>query len=313
MAAYYRVTLFMNQSVMGWSETWWTTGAVSVQQMASQLNVLLERRAAILFTNQEFVGVRIAEIGASLTTLNVRRKSIVYPPGEWRYIDSNEVITVPVRGNRSASGVQDRPDQVRSALHLRLFYGEGYSTVRYLVGCPDGISVTEPGTVNLNAVPGWVKDLGGYFEAIKTSWGIMGRAGSDVNAVIDAEDLTVQQAAPSLLGVKTGAAITTLPGERLKIHLRNFRPYFKQPKSLNGSYYVHSINTTLEPGKWIYYLRGTAGIDPATIKILGNVQKVGHTIYGVEQVQAVRVGIHKRGRPSLAPRGRRLSRASYDP
>jgi len=311
----YRVTPMFNQSVMGWSETYYTRGNVSPSSMATQITTLMDQRTSIMWSNQEVVGIRIADLGTSPGPLLTKRKSVFFTPGNWPFPGTNSVMTIPHRGKNLLSGVLtgSHPDQVRAALHMRLTYGGGFNTIRYLVGFPDIDSHTEPGNLNFNGDPSWLPKWLAFIGHLSSVWAIRARTPISVDPKVPVENLVTQESAPSLLGVVVDAATSPSYSTGTKIHLEGFRPRDRGHISLNGKYYVASVNTTLMAGKRIYYLRGVSGQVPDDWKILGTVQKVDYGIYPIEGIEPIRIGIHKRGRPSAAPRGRRLTRTTLDP
>ena len=311
----YRVTLFANQSVMGMSETYYTRGDVSASNIAGLVTVLLDQRASIGFDNMFFVGVRIADLGVASAPQFTRRKSVFFTPGAWPYPGTATTLIVPVRGKftTGTTPTSQHPDQWRAALHNRFTFGDGYNTIRYLCGLPDSISFTEPDTIHFDGNPQWLSNYNAWRQHISTTWALRGRTTILVDPYVPVERLVIQQSAPSLLGVQVDAATSPSIAVGQLIHLRGFRPKRRGTISLNGRYYIDSVNTTLEPGKRIYYLRGTAGVNPNDYKILGTVQKVAYQLFNIQGIEPVRIGTHKRGRPSPAPRGRRLARESLDP
>lgn len=311
----YRVTMYMNQSVMGWSESYYTRGNVAAPSIGPQVSQLLAKRNGLMWTNQQWVGVRIAELGTSPDPLTLRRKSRVFPPGTWN-VDGGALVVPEVGGLINANAYNlPHPDLVRVALQLRLTYGDGYSTTRYHVGVPDGATLTDPGTLQWSGEGGasWYSDLQSYIGLLTSQWAILARTPSTVDPYHTVSNLVRREAAPSVMGIVIPSA--SAPGwtDGTKIHLRGFRPKQRGIISLNGRYYVDSVNTTLRPGYVIFYLRGTETGDPNAYKILGTAQKVGFNIQSIQSVYPIRAGIHKRGRPSIAPRGRRLTRVSLDP
>lgn len=306
----YRFTAMFNQSVIGWSETYWSRGLVSPPSMASLITAYMDARTAFLFSNQEVVGIRCAEIeAAGIPGATVKRKSFFLTPGNWVFPGTASQILIPSRGKRLlASGFN--PDQVRAAIQMRLTYDVGYTATRYLAGISDQVSYTEPGTVSLGGDSSWTAAYTNYLNHLATAWAIRARTNVTIDPEVPVEDLVSATTGPSVMGVvcATGSGPTLLMSK--KVALKGFRPCRRSVPSINGTYRVSSINTTQIPGKIIYFLRGTEWVVPSDYNTLGTIQQVNYVIQSIQGVYTMRVGIHKRGRPSAAPRGRRLTRES---
>lgn len=309
----YRVTLVWNMSVMGVSETWYTNGNVSAGAIPKRIEDLIKARAAMMYTNQEIVGLRIADLGDVGLSEPTRRKSIFLPPGKRPLPPSNSVIDIPTKGNFAVPVDANHPDQLRAALQLRLTYQDGRQTTRYLSGMPDDVTTYEPGTTNLLGNPLWWTRYSAWVDLITQGWAIRVRSQPPTDPKYRARRVVRREASPSYFGVAVNASDSPniVAGDR--VHLEGWRFKPAQKTSLNGQYYVDEVNTTLLPDQVVYYLRGTELVDPTRIGILGTIQRVRYTLASVQQIQWIRTGIHKRGRPSPTPRGRRATRVSYDP
>lgn len=306
--AVYKVTMMWNQSVMGVSESWFTpdqSGLALQKQVTDMLNL----RAACMYQIQPFVGVRLALYGAK------RQSQVILPPGG-PWLDPFSQVTVPTTGNLPGAGSTTRPDQLRAVLQMTVQYNDTRRTIRYLSGIPDAYSATEPATI----VPGAAGAWGTAFQTwrsylVNNGWQIQARQISGAYLAVPVNGVTVQAAAPSLLGISVLAATAPpfVVGDR--IALAHFRPAKgTRSATVNGMWTVDSVNTTLTPGNIIVFLRGSAGIDPDSVRFVATstIQRVGYQLYPVQAINPYRVGIHKRGRPSMAPRGRRLSRPTLD-
>jgi len=302
----YRTTVYWNQSVMGVSETYITPN-VSIGVLGSLISSLLAKRFAMLFTNDECVGVRVSNYSAT-------RRSFFLIPGVNTVPGIVDPINVPERGALTITPVTRRPDQIRACLQERIYYDVDRSTTRYLAGIPDSVTVYEPGSVNVAADAAWLaayNDWSGFL--VGAGFQIRAQDKSGASPVIPVQHIVRQSAEPGLIGVSIPTA--AVPGvlDERKVHLTGFKRVPRYLPSMNGNFFVESINTTLIPDEVVYFLRGTAGQDPSTFKILGTLQRVHHVLYPITAIRTVRTGIHKRGRPSPAPRGRRLTRTTLDP
>lgn len=304
--AVYKLTLTWNQSVMGVSETYYTND-IAGSVVVDRINEFLIKRYALLWNVHETVGLRISVYGS-------RRASLFFPPGNRKFPGTDKVLIIPSQGALTGAGLQTRPDQLRAVIQMLWMFGDNKQTIRYLSGIPDTVSATEPGTDDLTGNPQWVANFYAWRQWILDhGWQIRARTVPPTDPEFPAANLVVQQAAPGLLGVVVATALTPnfIPGD--KAHLRGFRPSKTSCSSINGIWFVDSVNTTLVPDHTVIWLRGSAGIDPNSQKTLGTIQRVKFTLFPVSYIGVYRVGIHKRGRPSPAPRGRRLVRRSLVP
>lgn len=307
--AVYKVSLMWNQSVMGVAETWYTPDQ-SQNSLQKTIETMLALRSQCLFRIQPFVGVRLSLYGAK------RQSKVILPPSGV-FLDSFNPLQVPASGTLAGSGQTTRPDQLRAVIQCTIGYSDTRRTIRYFSGVPDGFTVTEPATFDPGAAGQW----GTAFQAFRSyitdnGWQIQARQITGAYAAVPVNGVSVQAAAPSLIGISTVAASAPpfIVGER--VALSHFRPKKgTRGLTMNGMWTIDSINNTLVPGNVIVYLRGSAGIDPDSIRFTASstIQRVGYQLYPVQEFNLYRVGIHKRGRPSLAPRGRRLSRPTLDP
>lgn len=305
--ARHRVTMFFNQSVLGWSETY-VSRDVAGTGAADLFQRLINRRNDLLFHDEhKWVGVRDALVGLT-------RQSNVYLPGESKYIGGGSII-VPAQGNRvDLPGVVEDPDLVGTSLQYLVRFDGNRKAIRYLVGLPDGVSRTQPATMNFLLNPDWKSKFDAFVAQLSSdSWAVQGIVAPTAVNNVPVQALVVHDPAPGILGV--GMLSATLPalGDPPLVHLRGFRRRGRGGISLNGKFYVDSVNTTLRSGLTFWFLRGTAGVNPDDWKILGKVQPVQSDFFTIQSAVEYRVGGHRRGRPSMAPRGRRLARLTLDP
>lgn len=305
--ANHRVTFFFNQSVMGWSETY-ISKDVAANGAAAVIQRLINARNQILWREEnKWVGVRDAIVGLT-------RNSQAYLPGSNKYFGGG-TLTVPAQGQRvSLGGSTETPDQLRAVLQFLVIFDGTRKAIRYLSGIPDGLSQSEPGTFNLTANPDWVSNFNAFLDLlVSDGWRVQGIVAPTPLNNVPVQALVVHDPAPGLLGI--GMTSATLPalGDPPLVHLRGFRRRGRGGVSLNGKFYVDSVNTTLRSGLTFWFLRGTSGNNPEDWKVLGKVQPVVNSDFAIQSTRIYRVGIHKRGRPSMAPRGRRLARLTLDP
>ncbi|NJO56135.1 MAG: hypothetical protein HC834_07025 [Rhodospirillales bacterium] len=309
----YQVTPIFGQTVMGASETY-ISRLVSAPAAAAAINLLVAKRNDILYRDYHYwQGVRVS-------IYDTKRRSTAYLPGTSNFPGGGQIV-VPSRGTFIATGgaVPDpasettRPDQFRAVMQYRISYDTDRSTIRYLSGIPDSMSGTEAGTLQKQADPAWWTKWEAFAgHLVSAGWQIRARHRGPYDEHA-ASGLVVREAGPAQLGVVVPALPDLGYEVGNKVHLKGWRRMGRGGLSLNGKYFIDNVNTTQISGSRIYFLRGTEGQDPAQWKILGTIQLVGYDTFPIEDVNHHRVGIHKRGRPTMAPRGRRLTRLTLDP
>jgi len=307
--ANYRFSFFWNQSVMGVSETYWTRDT-NASGAAGLLQQLLSLRSQMMWQNQPTVGVRVAIEGQKRTA------ALLVPPKDL-FPGTNQLVAIPGTGVQPIAGRGTDPDLLRTVLQLRLNYDDGRSTLRYLSGIPDISTGTEPTTFDNGKLASW-------FKSYTTWWNFL----VDSGWMIKCLDKSPQNPAFSPIGLVkqplgnmfTGVALPAVPAPNIirgdKVLLRGFRPAKGvRTATMNGTWYVDSVDSTTVAGEVIIYLRGSQLVDPALQRFtdMSTVQKAVKTLRAIQAVTWVRAGIHKRGRPSIAPRGRRLTHVSLDP
>lgn len=306
----FAITIEWHQSVIGVSETYWTRGNVSLQLIPSRVQTLLQKRRNMMFTNQQWVGVRVSDLGDAAGNLRGTRKSAFLIPGKRRLPGLDTYIDIPESG-AIAITTTNSPDQTRAALQLSMVLGNGRVTKRYLAGIPDNMSKYEPGTFDEAANPTWVAAFNSFAVELQNNWSVIGRVIDNDGAPINVTRLVQQTPAPGLVGIQVPSAATPTFQVGDKIHLTGFRPCPGERNWINKIWYVDSVVTDIPPaGQRTYWLRGSSAQDPAKIRIMGQVSKVIRGLVNIDQITPLRVGMHKRGRPSHAPHGRRKTRPS---
>lgn len=306
----FRTTIFFGQATDGASETYWTSDQ-SARQAASNIQSLLNNRANLLNTNQYFQGARVSIEGQK------RSSQLILPPGAEFFFDSGVGISCPATGTFSPLDINGQADQFRATLQQKFKFGPNRSANRYLSGIPDAISVTEPATFTRNNAIQWWSNLD-KFRAFLTNggWQIKAQVLPPATAAYGIAAVISQSVAPFLLGVTAlvGDPAPNIPiGQR--IVLQGFRPAKgTRAWTLNGTWYVDSTQF-VSTGYLNVWLRGSAGLVAADQRFTDKslMRIVSYSFYPITDIGTQRVGIHKRGKPSLAPRGRRLTRGSLDP
>ncbi|MGH3526754.1 MAG: hypothetical protein ACRDQ6_05515 [Pseudonocardiaceae bacterium] len=305
----YKVTAMWNQSVMGASETLYTSD-VSTTILAKRITRYLAARFLLLPPAVFAVGVRVALYGA-------KRQSVALLPPYDVLPQTTIEVQIPAHGQYFGKNVTNKPDQFRASLQNRLSYDNTRNVLRYMSGIPDAVSATEPATVDFSGAIDWYTFLSEYYALlVSDGWQIRARAVTGPHAPTSVTGVTSMAASPSLLGMILPAATAPPIVQGSQVALQHFRPpKFTRSATVNGSWTVDSVNATLAPGQLIVYLRNSGLIDPTTVRLtaLSTIQLIGYSLFPIQAATWVRVGIHKRGRPSMAPRGRRLARPTLDP
>lgn len=309
----YRLTFGFVQYTAGPTETY-ISPDLSDGQATAKLQKLINLRNELLNTRTQWAGVRIAKEG-EVGVLNVnKRRSVFYNPGTYQPFVINANLVVPANGTFPGNTETSSLDQFRACLQIRLKYDTDRRAIRYLGLVPDGILQGEPASARPDLLPFWHTALNNFTnELVEGGWSVKARdrgAGFTELAIIG---WTSAAAAPTNLGI----VLPSLPAPNIavgdRVSVKGVRRKGTDRTSYNGHYIVDAVNTTLLPDRVIIYLRGTETGDPASVKLLGTVQKVGKNYFAIQGVEIVRAGTHKRGKPLGAPVGRRKTRLSLDP
>lgn len=305
----YKCTVYYTHASYGWSESYWSSLS-TLAALAPVLQKMLLLRMFMLPTDHSFAGVRISVVGG------VRQSSLALP-GNNTLADGTTVLNVPENGAFKAFRGSNSISQMRQVMQLHVMYGANLKSVRYLGGIPSDIVNEEPYGSGVDNDAAWY----GAYDAwrkflVQSTWGIMARAQTGVGAptLITGAELGTQ-AAP-LLGIDVVTEGAPAFARGMKVAVSHARP----PKgtrvsTLNGQWTVDSVAPSAFPGMTAVYLRGSEGILPSAVRFTP-----ASVIYGLVPVfnqivwiRSTKAGIHKRGRPSLTPRGRRLTHTSLDP
>lgn len=307
--AVYKFTHMWNQSVMGVSETWLTRN-VSPGSLNTVINQFLQARYALMFDNQFPVGLRIS------TYPSVDRQSFLIIPPSGSPPFAAGVINLPQNGfNKSGQGPY-QPDLLRVAAQLRVSFGTNRQANRYLAGVPDANTYTDPSTIANTGFPAWTNALVAFIAFAEANLQIEAIADSTVNPPGAIIGIVNAAAAPTQVGIVVSSATAPNIRQGDRVMVQKLRPAkgTRNP-TMNGQWTVDSVNTTLQPGNTVFFLRNSESITASTQRITtaSTIRKYSKQAYSVTSVELVRYLTHKRGRPSIAPRGRRLSRPTLDP
>jgi len=307
--ARYQVTILWGQATMGASETYYTDD-VSDTSAVQNINQMLKLRSQMLKVFQYFQGVRIA------TTTTLRRSQFMVPGPNFLFATNNTVV-VPATGTIPSGEDIDNSDQFRAVMQIILNYDNNRKVTRYLSGIPDAIIRTEPATIDPNGNPTWWASYNVWQQYIvKNGWFIKAQKLPPTVPAFMVVGVTAQAAAPGLLGIQVDGTLSPAFKKGMKIAAQHFRPAKgTRAATLNGTWIIDSVDATGLPDFVTIYLRGSQGIDPTLQRITDKtfVRYVQYDYYRIQNIAWQRGGIHKRGKPSTAPRGRRLTRPTLDP
>lgn len=313
----YKMTYYWNQSVMGVSETW-IFSANTPSGAATQINGWLAARQLLMFDNQFSVGIRISQVNLNGPFVAPStRKSYLGKPGASIYVPGGaNPINLFTNGKNSSTPGANQPDTVRQCLMYKVQYNGSFETQRYLSGIPDGITYTEPQTINWGNQSLWLSNWNAFRTFVTANCQIQYQTMATALNRIAVNGLVNASTAPSYLGIQVagGSLGTVVPGT--KIHLRGFRP----PKgtrnaTINGVWTVNSYVAGTSGGLDTIYLNNSQALTPDMISLRGTptAQLVTYQLSSIDALLSAAIVPHKRGRPTLAPRGRRLTRYTLDP
>jgi hypothetical protein len=221
-------------------------------------------------------------------------------------------MVVPSGGNVPTTPIDFRPDQARSCLQVRVGFDGDRTAIRYFSFIPDSILYDEAKGVDLSkAPPGWAAAYNNWVaRLVNDGWSLRAQQKSGVYAPKVIADWVSSAAAPNLMGFVLPALPAPGIAETEEVQVSGVRRRGTDRTSYNGKYVVQSINTTLMPGYYIFYLRNTEAGDPASIRKMGKVNKIAYGEFAFQRFTPIRPGVHKRGKPSGVPVGRRQNRVS---
>lgn len=329
----YKFTVRYQGHGFGPSESWYT-GDLPIADAVSKIQAYLDFRAGMLFSDCEIAGVQIGR--TTYTTApqdpgDPARNSQFYPGGNvYNFERSGSQLRVPGPGLYTPSSPALKEAFANVAIHERLTFDTSRSTTRYFVWPPYSTIRSDKSGGLLSYEPNWVK-LYNRFE----NWLRGAPDAGDPPGGLYIKATTAQSptstfpirgwrsfdASPGLIGFVLDTASAGEFTRGRKVHVRGVRR--KPPPSVGGAVKLISINgnwfidsvTASSPatGFTTIFLRGTEGIDPTTIKILGTAQVVQVRLFQVQNAQQIRIRTHKRGKDTTVPRGRRLTRVTADP
>jgi hypothetical protein len=327
-----KFTVFFEGHGFGASESWYVNSN-DPAIVVGAINPYLSLRSQMLFSDCEIQGVRIGN--STMTDVesdgkDALRQSQPYLPGTHPYGPAGDKLVIPQTGKFTPVDETRQEAFANIAVNERIGFNTGKFTTRYVVWPPAADINRDLSGGNLAKESAWFGLLGKLQNLITATgsppvaggplW-IKARTPSTISNTYNIRKWVLQGPAPANVGF---IALNSQTGTFAIGDLVHIRGTKRKPAvtntgatklvSLNGSYYIDDILLdTPSTGLSTVFLAGTNGVDTASIKLLGNFQLVRFQLFAATSARAVRIRTHKRGKPSLVPRGRRLSRRSVDP
>lgn len=332
MADRYKFTVKFQGHGFGPSESWYS-GDSTAEQIVNTLNVYLALRANMLFPDCEIAGVRVGRSSLSATPSNGKdplRRSQFYPPGNYNFERTGQVLHVPGPGVYSPSSDSIREAFANVAVETRIIYDTARSATRYIVWPPQNVITADKAGGILAAEPKWLALYTRLMNFIMNKPGaadvggplyIKAKVGSTPDNTHAILGWVLEAAAPGRIGfvLSTADAAGMTDGQAVFIHgVRRKAPPTKggaiKLQSINGTWLVaYQLSSTPRTGLTTVFLQFTEGIDPTTIKLPGTAQLRQYALFPVQNAYMVRVRSHRRGKDTTVPAGRRTTRTSADP
>lgn len=312
--AFYRVVFKFQEFGYGWSEAWYTRGDVSPSTLGTLVQTYVNLRLGMLRPYCNFESVRLAVVPDDVIIGKAARSSRLLVAGNNKYPTEAETLKLGEFGTYAGVESDAGMEQVRSNLQLRLFWGTN-STTRYLVGIPDGLSITETGSCEFDRVPVWGAKYIAWAAFVKDKLAIAAHTPEATDHTYEVRAVSDSTESPSHLEFQVPDTPTQgwTVGDKIQVSGFRYKRSVLHP-SMNGRYKLHTIALgTPRSGVNTYTMREIVGIPAADIKVLGTIRRIQRRRTAIEGIDPFRVGIHKRGKSSSVPRGRRLTRVSLDP
>jgi len=293
----YRVTTFFGQANMGWSETWWTTQSTLNNALKVSSN-LIGFRNDLLTQQHSILAVRVATEGS-------KAQSQLLLPGNQTLGNGGETINVPANGDYPEGSSSLQYDQVRANLHCIYLLGGRRLSLRYMVGIPDVSSKTESATLDgINPAQWWLKWRQYHNYLMNAGWQIKCLERGSGNPERKIRRWVTRGTPPDVAGVQLAPGTTVAVEVGDEVQIKGVKMSSDGIRTPNRKWVVEDlIAGTSENGPTIY-LRGSEGIDPSTIRILGTFRPVKYEYLTFDDYRALRVGVHKRGKAFGSPVGR---------
>lgn len=297
----YRVTTHFGQANMGWSETWWIN-KTTINEAIKSASTMLGFRNDLLTGIHSILAFRVATEGQSA-------KSQLILPGRQGLAAGQEAIDIPASGDYPEGSINLAYDQVRANLQVvYLNQGEKVS-LRYLVGIPDVSSKTEAATLDTtNPAQWWMKFNAYHIHLQQAGWTIKCLLRGLANPEVPIVRWVTRGTPPAVAGIQLAQGSSTSLTVGKEVQIKGVKMDDSSIKSPNGKWVVDEVVAgTSQVGPTIY-LRRSEGIDLESIAKLGVMRPVVYDYRAFDQVRALRMGIHQRGKPFNSPVGRRKTK-----
>jgi hypothetical protein len=198
--------------------------------------------------------------------------------------------------------------------------------IHYTTPIPDYIMGTEPATLvkaqmKSSEFSEAYNDFWGEF--IAGNWGILANDNTTANLTTSLPSFTaglppasLPGQAPLLGAILGGGAYAAFVGAKF-VRVMNTRPPrgVQRHLSINGIWPVFAVDNTSIPGATVVWLGSSDGITPSQVRTTPNskMRVIQKKIVSVWLYSPIRVGIRRRGKPSLGYRGRRSTPYSLAP
>lgn len=290
------MTIFLGQSNMGWSESYYVNGA-SLSAVAVTLDAFLSKRATLLTDIHQFDGVRVSIEGSN-------RQSKIMTPGP-NQIAPGVYITVPAGGSYPVGSSGIKYDQVRVCMQTSLSKLGVNIGLRYFDGIPDALTQTENRTLDFGNPPEWWN----RWKQFLIFWIQYGFAIKTLDKTLANPEKQIikwilRAAEPNVLGLVVSNVVPLAVGIGDRVNVRAVRNKYSGLRTPNGVWVVDQVVDVPADNQQIVYLRGATAFDPSLIKTLGFVRKSVFQYVVPDIIEPVRAGIHKRGKRFGTPRGR---------
>jgi hypothetical protein len=329
----FKFSVFFVRAGVGWSESWYTregTAEACILTMEKYMGL----RQKMLPPSWSIMGLRAGRTSLSTAETDGRdalRQSQVYYPTVREFEKGPQTIKVPGDGTFTPAGNPGQEVIPNVCLQERITFDTNRSTSRYLVGVPLLDLTDTPGGDNLAGQDLWKGFLDQLEVLVRGDDTEAGRGGplfikARTGSIINTNTWSIKgwgltESYPSDVFFVTGTDQLGSLAIGDLVHIRNsklipsvsFGGAAKQ-QQMNGTWYVGSIALGVPAGGFAQVtLKGTKGIPAQQMKNFGTWQRVRFALFPVQNMQDVRLRTHKRGKPTLVSRGRRLSRIKLDP
>lgn len=311
----YKVTLFMAQGGRGFNESYYTMGA-SGTGLAAQINDLIAKRRQLLFSNVSITGMRISDASSITAPGTPRATQLIYPLGA-KLWDTGLLIDLPGNGAITNPLAGLNPTLLNTSLQCRFAFNITRQGFKYLAGIPRGIVGADPATLVPDGVDGW-SDAWTAWKGVMNSgaWGIKYQKQQGEVSVYSVVGRDQSTDNPPLLRVLVNTTGATGLNRGVRVHLQNFRPpKFTRLPTINGVWILAANAVSVEPNVYALSLLNSEAIVPSQVNFTDKtfVRIIQYGFAPTTQYDWHRVTSHKRGKPTLAPAGRRLHRPTLDP